>query len=159
MAPLDCNYMDKPSTAGKKVLCPCLSGGLYKIAMLQEIGSLDPNYYQYNSCSELGIRAQLANWGVEHAELATMTHPRRPPNKDDPEYDNLLYSRVWNVLRFFPESKKETALDLYRNERIADGATPEQVQNSIDIAIRKCPTKCKDEYAKKRIYEEFVVSN
>lgn len=80
-ATLDRDFLDSDKTRNKKILCPCISGALFKTNLLREIGLVHRNYLHYNNCTELGFRAQFANWSVEFVDLAIMWHNRKDNEK------------------------------------------------------------------------------
>lgn len=131
-ATFDRDFFDKPSSLGKIILCPCISGALFKTEMLADIGLVCEKYVHYNNCSELGFRAQLNGWKVEFAKLAAMWHYYRLQSQITHEQkNNREISRIWNVLRFFPEKRVEAALKAYKNEVFQ--TSPERKEKELYI--------------------------
>lgn len=148
-ATLDIDFLDESKHQGKKILCPCFSGALFKTAMLRDVGLVPEHYRHYNNCSEIGFRAHLKGWNVEFVESAVMWH--KQPNEISPEKRrDIEISRLWNILRFFPSDRIDEALGLYESEH--------DRHSLIQEAKDACPTvPCFGD--KTKLYEDFVSIN
>lgn len=161
-ATLDKDFLDRPSSRGKVILCPCFSGGLFKTEMLVDIGLVSEKYVHYNNCSELGFRAQLSGWKVEFAKLAVMWHYYRPQSQiSDEQKNNREISRIWNVLRFFPQKRVETALETYKNEVFQ--TSPERKRK--ELYIKQAKVSCPEVHPgipddkKEELFKQYITSN
>lgn len=156
-ATLDRDFEDACTCKGKKIICPCFSGALFKIEMLKEIGLVPKDYIHYNNCTELGLRAQLNDWKVEFAESAVMWHHYRSSEQiTKKQKQNREISRIWNILRFFPRDKIRGALDAYRFEHFSSSPTLEEKKEIIRKAKDLCPQIPECDQAKKIIYKQFI---
>lgn len=157
-ATLDRDFADKKKTYGKRILCPYLSGALFRNEMLRKIGLIPEQYVHYNNCPELGFRAQMAGWKVKFVKSAVMWHNYRPQSQISSRqrrYREL--SRIWNILRFFPDSKVDAALDAYRRERVRSSPTLSQKKSFIRRAKKSVGELSQfSNNVRKRVYRLFV---
>ena len=56
------------------VLGPCGGAGLYRRAMLEQIGSFDESFFMYMEDVDLAVRARLANWKYRYVPEAVALH-------------------------------------------------------------------------------------
>ena len=159
-ATFDLDFLDKSSSKNKVRLCHCFSGALLRTKMLLNVELVPDKYLHYNNCSEFGLRAQLNGWKVEFAEQAIMWHNyRRDITNEQKEQREI--SRIWNIHRFFPKEKIESALDAYRNE---DFKTSPR-RNLKEIYIQKAEACCPrvlpsiSEKKKRGVYRKLIAIN
>lgn len=130
--------------------------------MLADIGLISEKYVHYNNCSELGFRAQLNGWKVEFAKLAVMWHYYRPQSQiTHKQKTNREISRIWNVLRFFPQKRVEAALKAYKNEVFL--TSPERKEKKL--YIKKAKVSCPEVHPsipddkKEELFKQFIAPN
>jgi GT2 family glycosyltransferase len=161
-ATLDRDFMERASTRRKKILCPCISGALFKTDMLKEIGLVPKEYLHYNNCPELGFRAQFAGWSVEFVDSAIMWHNKRDQSKISYEQKRQReLSRIWNILRFFPGDKVSNALKTYKREQF-NSSPPLKEKEEIIREAKEAPIaifKEATEEQKRIVYNKFVLAN
>lgn len=150
--------MEDPKNMNKIILCPCISGALYRMKMLRVIGPINKQYYQYNSCPEFGFRAQLDGWKCYYAESAKMWHLGKLRELCGKELQNREEGRIWNILRFFPKDQIEEALSLYVTEE-RKGIKSSQRSEFIESARKNCPPMYEDEIRKSRVFRDFIEPN
>ena len=153
----DRDYRCEARNRGKKILCPCLSGALLKTKMLKEIGLIDEDYYHYNNCSELGLRAQLKDWEVKLAPAAVMWHRDRGSIPWGERRRDIEISRIWNILRFFPTDRIDESLEAYKKQH-SKTVSPDKKAALVEEARRKCPPIFESD-KKGIVYREFVEAN
>jgi GT2 family glycosyltransferase len=161
-ATLDRDFRDKEKSRQKEILCPCLSGALFKTEMLKEVGLVPEEYIHYNNCSELGFRAQISNWQVNFVKSAVMWHNWRHQDEITcKQKENRELTRIWNILRFFPEGKIDNALNAYKNEKYKTSPTGEEkiqlIKEAKERSFDKFPRI--PEEKKKRVYQQFIAPN
>lgn len=157
----DRDFENRVSAQGKTILCPCLSGALYKTKMIEEIGPMSEKYLHYYNCPELGFRAQLNNWTVQYIPQAIMWHKTsiKRNGLNDTQLKNREISRIYNILRFFPEEKIKHTLDRYKQEQNVTSPPITDKLHFISEAKNSCPEPFLDERKKKAIYREYVKDN
>jgi len=163
----DGDFRNKEECKNKSILCPCLCGALFRIEMMREVGLIPEEYTHYNNCSELGFRARLGGWEFEFAASAVLWHnwkQQLPPDektsracvRDLPRTREI--SRIWNILRFFPREKIDSAIDEYRKEHYRSSPKClQQKEELIEEAKDTCPHIPNGQ--KEDVYERFVASN
>ncbi len=139
------------------ILCPCLSGALFKMELLKDLGGICTDYYQYYGCIEFGFRAQLSGWRCEFAELAKMRHWGRVRHLHGKSLAIREISRVWSIFSFFPKQVVPKALETYRLE--CRDFSPLKRAAFIQEAERSLPQIWDDEEMKNRVYHNFVEPN
>jgi GT2 family glycosyltransferase len=92
--------------ACRTALFPSGAAGLYRRAMLDEIGLFDDSFFLYGDDAELGLRGRLAGWGCAFAPQAVARHKY---SQTVGPYSSLkaFYverNRVWVLLKLFPLS-------------------------------------------------------
>jgi GT2 family glycosyltransferase len=142
-------------TGREKIIGPCLSGGLLKVSMIRDVGLMLPEYKHYHTCTELGLRAQIRGWGVRYVEAARMWHAGLRPSERAIESE---VPRIWNILRFFPESEIEGAIRSYE-QGAADGLERGRLHRFVNIAKRTCPPVYSIPEGKRRVYRELIQPN
>lgn len=158
-ATMDRDFLDKDSSQGKALFCPCFSGALLKAEMLSNIGLVPDEYLHYNNCSELGFRAQLADWRADFAENAVMWHRYRPHSTISPEQlRQREISRIWNLLRFFPKERIGRSLDRYRDEKVRTSPNLQDKERYIQEAMVSIPKAnlAISEEKKEEIYSKLI---
>ncbi|PYQ23658.1 MAG: glycosyltransferase family 2 protein [Acidobacteria bacterium] len=99
---VDRGQYDACSTA----LFPGGAAGLYRRAMLDEIGLFDESFFLYGDDADLGLRGRIAGWGCAFAPRAVAYHHY---SRTSGAYSSLkaFYverNRVWVLLKVFPWS-------------------------------------------------------
>jgi len=99
---VDRGQYDACSTA----LFPSGAAGLYRRAMLDEIGLFDESFFLYGDDADLGLRGRIAGWGCAFAPRAVAYHHY---SRTSGAYSSLkaFYverNRVWVLLKVFPWS-------------------------------------------------------
>ena len=99
---VDRGQYDACSTA----LLPSGAAGLYRRAMLDEIGLFDESFFLYGDDADLGLRGRIAGWGCAFAPRAVAYHHY---SRTSGAYSSLkaFYverNRVWVLLKVFPWS-------------------------------------------------------
>lgn len=145
----------------KDVLCSCLSGSLLRSEMLNQIGLIPNEYLHYYNCPEQGFRAQLKGWCVEFVEDAIMWHNYRKQTKLSSELkENREVTRIWNVLRFFPKNRIESALEEYKLENFKTSPSISEKNRYIEKAKKTVSLFTCDfpEEEKQELFKKFVYS-
>jgi len=88
----------------RTALFPSGAGGLYRRAMLDQIGLFEESFFLYGDDAELGLRARLAGWGCGFAPRAVAHHyySRSAGAYSAAKAFHVERNRIWIVLRHFP---------------------------------------------------------
>jgi GT2 family glycosyltransferase len=90
--------------ACQSALFPSGAAGLYRRAMLAEIGLFDESFFLYGEDAELGLRGRLAGWQCALAPRAVAWHQysRTVGAHSSLKAFYVERNRVWVLLRHFP---------------------------------------------------------
>jgi GT2 family glycosyltransferase len=85
-------------------LFPSGAAGLYRRAMLEEIGLFDESFFLYGDDAELGLRARLCGWRCAYAPAAVAYHhySRSVGAYSAQKAFYVERNRVWLALELFP---------------------------------------------------------
>ena len=90
--------------ACRTALFPSGAAGLYRRAMLDEIGLFDESFFLYGDDAELGLRGRLAGWECAFAPRAVAYHhySRSVGAYSAQKAFHVERNRVWVLLKLFP---------------------------------------------------------
>ncbi len=88
----------------KEALMPSACAGLYRKAMLDEVGYFDPDFFAYCEDTDLGLRARIAGWSCLSVPGAVLFHHYSGTSGSHTPFKAYLVERnhVWVVLKNFP---------------------------------------------------------
>jgi GT2 family glycosyltransferase len=88
------------------VLMPSACAGLYRRAMLDEIGLFDPDFFAYCEDTDLGLRACIAGWSAISVPSAVLRHHYSGTSGSHTPFKAYLVERnhLWVVMKLFPFS-------------------------------------------------------
>jgi GT2 family glycosyltransferase len=90
--------------APPRALFPSGAAGLYRRAMLDEIGGFDESFFLYGDDAELGLRGRLLGWECAFAPRAVAHHQysRSAGAYSALKAFHVERNRVWVLLKLFP---------------------------------------------------------
>ena len=90
--------------AEEEVLFPSGCAGLYRKAMLDEIGLLDADFFLYVEDVDIGLRGRLAGWRCVYVPDAVVYHKYSATTEPYSPLKAYLVerNRIWVVLKCFP---------------------------------------------------------
>ncbi|MBE9528498.1 MAG: glycosyltransferase [Proteobacteria bacterium] len=89
-----------------EVLMPSACAGLYRRAMLDEIGLFDSDFFAYCEDTDLGLRARIAGWGALSVPGAVVRHYYSGTSGSHTPFKAYLVERnhLWVAMKLFPFS-------------------------------------------------------
>ncbi len=96
----DQGQYDQPGEA----FFPSGCAGLYRRAMLIEIGLFDEEFFAYADDVDIGLRARLAGWGCWYVPSARVYHKYSASSTAYSPFKAFLVerNRIWVLLKYFP---------------------------------------------------------
>ncbi len=90
--------------ACREALFPSGAAGLYRRAMLDDVGPFDESFFLYGDDAELGLRARRAGWDCAFAPRAVARHhySRSAGAYSALKAFHVERNRVWVLLKLFP---------------------------------------------------------
>jgi len=87
-----------------EALFPSGCAGLYRKAMLDEIGLFDDEFFAYADDVDLGLRARLAGWGCVYVPTAKVYHKYSSSSSAYSPLKAFLVerNRIWVLLKYYP---------------------------------------------------------
>jgi len=87
-----------------EALFPSGCAGLYRRAMLDEIGLFDDEFFAYADDVDLGLRARLAGWSCSYVPAARVYHKYSASSEAYSPFKAFLVerNRIWVLLKYYP---------------------------------------------------------
>jgi GT2 family glycosyltransferase len=87
-----------------EALFPSGCAGLYRMAMLGQIGLFDEAFFAYADDVDLGLRARLAGWGCVYVPSARVYHKYSSSSSAYSPLKAFLVerNRIWVLLKYYP---------------------------------------------------------
>jgi GT2 family glycosyltransferase len=87
-----------------EALFPSGCAGLFRKAMLEEIGMFDEDFFAYADDVDLGLRARLAGWGCVYVPTAKVYHKYSSSSSAYSPLKAFLVerNRIWVLLKYYP---------------------------------------------------------
>jgi len=88
----------------EEAIFPSGCAGLYRRAMLDEIGLFDEKFFAYADDVDLGLRARLAGWGCVYVPTAKVYHKYSSSSSAYSPLKAFLVerNRIWVLLKYYP---------------------------------------------------------
>lgn len=88
----------------EEVLAPHGAAGVYRRAMIEEIGGFDERYFAYLEDLDLGMRGQLRGWTCWYVPTAVATHRKSTSwgNYSKAKAYHVERNRIWNLVKLMP---------------------------------------------------------
>ena len=105
---------DREGGAVEEVFGPCAGAGLYRRAMLDEIGLFDEEFFAYLEDLDLAWRARLAGWRAVYAPGAVVSHVHSATGVEGSPFKSyhLGRNKLWTIAKNYPAPQLYLALPL-----------------------------------------------
>jgi GT2 family glycosyltransferase len=96
--------MDRPEAQMLEVFGPCAGAGLYRRAMLDEIGLFDENFHSYLEDVDLAWRGQAVGWRCIYVPSARVYHIHSATGHEGSPLKSYLLGRNkwWTIAKNYP---------------------------------------------------------